>query len=56
MAQDDVYPIKDVQGRSTDQPYTSLLDTHHPDPCQAPVAATRVLVFLIMGAESVRNM
>ena len=38
------------------RPWTSLLDTHHPDPRHALVAAPTVLVLLVMDAESVRNM
>ena len=42
--------------RSGNRPWTSLLDICHPDPWHAPVAATTVLVLLMMDAESVRNM
>ena len=38
------------------RPWTSLLDIYHPDPSHEPVAATIVLVLLIMDAKSVRNM
>ena len=38
------------------RPWTSLLDIYHSDPWHEPVAATTVLVLLMMDAESVRNM
>jgi hypothetical protein len=38
------------------RPWTSLLDTHHPDPWHAPVAVTTVYVLLMMDAVNVRNM
>jgi len=50
------YFIAELGNSAVDRPWTSLLDIHHPDPWHAPVAATTVLVLLMMGTESVRNM
>ena len=46
MGRDDIYPVGTSKvGLPTavgNRPQTSLLDIHHPDPWDAPVAATTV--------------
>jgi len=57
MGRDDIYPVRmsEVGCHCSDnRPWTSLLDIYHPVPW--PVAATTVLVLLMMDTESVRNM
>jgi len=69
MGRGDVYPVRTSKVDSllhyviaysevNYRPRTSLLDiqVYHPDPWRAPVAATTVLVRLMMDTESVQNM
>ena len=59
MVRDDIYPVRKSKVGchcSGIRPWTFLLDIYHPDTLHAPVAATTVLVLLMMDAESVRNM